>query len=107
MLVKNNKINNIKVRNVSLFKSLSPQKVQHSDGYIVQVENRNVVGYFDSQYRALVEVDFDEKVGVYKNTLKIMRLNGDIIDLSPVEVEVFLQRMVEGIRAMGSSVEVC
>lgn len=97
----------LSLEGTNMFKSLSPQNVQHSDGYIVQVENRNAVGYFDSQYRALVEVDFGEKVGVYKDTLKIMKLNGGFIDLSPVEAEVFLQRMVEGIMAMGSGVEVC
>ena len=90
-----------------MFRILSPQKVQHPDGYIVQIENRYAAGYFDSDYRASIELDFGENVGVYRDTIKIFKLNNDLVELSLVEVEVIFQRIVDGIKAMGSDVEIC
>lgn len=88
-----------------MFKKISPQKVQHSDGYTVQVADRYTVEYFDEHCRARIEVDFGESVGVYFRTLLVKDNNGAELNLSLSESDIIFDRIVAGIKAMGSSVE--
>jgi len=44
-------------------------KVKHSDGYLVQVANRQCVEYVEPHRKAMIEVDFGNSVGVYMETL--------------------------------------
>jgi hypothetical protein len=48
-----------------MFTKLAPQKVKHSDGYLVQVANRQCVEYVEPHRKAMIEVDFGNSVGVY------------------------------------------
>jgi hypothetical protein len=38
-------------------------KVKHSDGYLVQVANRQCVEYVEPHRKAMIEVDFGNSVG--------------------------------------------
>jgi hypothetical protein len=81
-----------------MFRKLAPQKVQHSDGYVVQVADRTHVEYIDGVKRAVVEVEFAPIVGVYRSTLEIFneaRTTSDVV----------LGRIVAGLEAMGCEVE--
>jgi hypothetical protein len=84
-----------------MFKKLSPQKVQHDSGYIVQVASRTSVEYLDANRKATVDVDFAASIGIYRKTLRgWLGMNDD--DKNEV-----LNRIVAGLKAMGSDVELC
>lgn len=90
-----------------MFKKITPQKVESSDGYVVQVANRNHVEYLENARKADVEVDFGITVGVYSETLRGWL---DVSGQSPItasEKRVILSRIVAGLEAMGSKVELC
>src|SRR5882672_11983209 len=63
------------VRNLAIGMPLLPLrqpghgKVKHSDGYLVQVANRQCVEYVEPHRKAMIEVDFGNSVGVYIETL--------------------------------------
>jgi hypothetical protein len=87
-----------------MFTKLSPQKVKHSDGYIVQVANRFAVEYLSENITASVSVDFGMDVGVYCNTLRDLKAGGII---SGDEGELVISRIIAGLEAMGCKVERC
>jgi uncharacterized protein YciU (UPF0263 family) len=90
-----------------MFKKINPQKVESSDGYTVQVADRNHVEYLETARKADVEVDFGITVGVYARTLRGWM---DGSGLSPIKVSekaLVLKRIVAGLEAMGSKVELC
>jgi hypothetical protein len=88
-----------------MFLKISPQKVKHSDGYIVQVADRYTVEYLDENYQARIDVDFGVDVGVYLHSLVVKDRSGAEINLGTVECDKVYERIVSGIEAMGSQVE--
>ncbi|MGH8020917.1 MAG: hypothetical protein ACREIA_22065 [Opitutaceae bacterium] len=91
-----------------MFKRISPQKVQHSTGYFVQVLDRETIEYIDGGTHVTVQVDFGPTVGVYKQTLrKLERDGGQSGLLSEDDRERFFGRIVDGLNAMGCAVEIC
>lgn len=88
-----------------MFRKISLQKVQHSDGYIVQVADRYAVEYLDEICQARIAVDFGADAGVYLRTLVVKDKSGAEIHLGSVECGRIIERIVSGIEAMGSSVE--
>ena len=90
-----------------MFQIISPQKVQHSDGYIVQVADRYALEYLDKNYQARVEVDFGTNVGVYRDSLHILTMDGGAVQIDTVERETIFRRIISGIEAMGNKVEIC
>jgi len=91
----------------NVFKKLGPQKVQHVDGYIVQIADRSTVEYIEGKRLASIEVDFASVTGVYKKTLRGCGSSENADQMGHEEGEVVLQRIIAGIRAMGCNVEVC
>jgi hypothetical protein len=90
-----------------MFTRLAPQKVRHSSGYVVQVADRESVEYLESDRRAVVAVDFGTTVGVYANTLSEWITptgKGQMVTSERAEI---VQRIVAGLEAMGSAVQVC
>lgn len=83
-----------------MFLKLAPQKVQHSDGYIVQVTDRFHVEYMEGARRAIIEVDFASITGVYRDTLQMW-------SQAETERALVLSRIVGGLEAMGCKVEIC
>lgn len=89
-----------------MFKRISPQKVEHSTGYVVQILDRETIEYIDGDTRFTVHVDFGSTVGVYKQTLRKLEHNGQSGLLSEDDRERFFGRIVDALSAMGCSVEV-
>lgn len=90
-----------------MYRKLAPQKVEHSDGYIVQVADRSSVEYVEGTRRAVIEVEFAELTGVSRDTLRGWFESGADRDMSSEERVTVLERMVTGLEAMGCSVELC
>ncbi len=90
-----------------MFNKLGPQKVQHADGYIVQVADRSTVEYLEGNRKAVVEVDFAALTGVYQNSLRGWLGTGIEGEMSLDERVIVLERILAGLKAMGCSVEVC
>ncbi len=90
-----------------MFTRISPQKVQHSTGYLVQVLDRGTIEYVEGGTHATVQVDFGTTVGVYKQTLQKLEREGQGGWLSEAEREGVFGRIVDGLKAMGCVVEVC
>lgn len=81
------------------FRRLSPQKVVHSLGYIVQVYDRTTVEYFDQDTRALVEVDFGSSVGIYIKSIRVF--NDSQKTFNSREKRLILDRIAAGLEEMG------
>jgi hypothetical protein len=90
-----------------MFTKLAPQKVRHSNGYVVQVANRESVEYLEAGRRAVVGVDFAATVGVYAKTLKEWITPEGKMEMTDLDQAEILRRIVAGLEAMGSTVEVC
>ena len=84
-----------------MFTKITPQKVQHSDGYRVQVADRYAVEF----YHARIDVEFGSSVAVYLRSLIVKNLAGAVINLNLPEIEKILERIITGIEAMGCIVE--
>ena len=89
-----------------MFTQIAPQKVRHSSGYIVQIGSRHAVEYYDARCKASVEVEFGKPNAVYASTLTAGCLSGSPLNLLDTEKAEIIQRIVEGLRAMGSSAEI-
>jgi hypothetical protein len=70
-----------------MFTRLAPQKVKHSDGYVVQVANRECVEYIEPHRKAMIEVGFGNSVGVYIETLNGWLSDAGISPMSPSDRE--------------------
>jgi hypothetical protein len=86
---------------------ISPQKVKSSNGYIVQVANRYTVEYLDDHYTVTIKVDFGVTIGLDKNTLVARNKSNFEVILNQTQYQQILDRLVKGLEAMGSQVEIC
>ena len=90
-----------------MFKKITPQKVQHSDGYIVQIADRSSVEYLENNHKAKIEVDFAVLTGVYQDTLSgWIKSSGYEQKMNQTEHDNVLRRIVEGLKFMGCSIEI-
>jgi|GraSoi2013_100cm_1033763.scaffolds.fasta_scaffold33899_2 hypothetical protein len=76
-------------------------KVKHSDGYLVQVANRQCVEYVEPHRKAMIEVDFGNSVGVYIETLNGWLSEAGISPMSATDRERVISGIVAGLEAMG------
>src|SRR4030081_2065157 len=76
-------------------------KVKHSDGYLVQVANRQCVEYVEPHRKAMIEVDFGNSVGVYIETLNGWLSEAGISPISATDRERVISGIVAGLEAMG------
>jgi hypothetical protein len=76
-------------------------KVKHSDGYLVQVANRQGVEYVEPHRKAMIEVDFGNSVGVYIETLNGWLSEAGISPMSATDRERVISGIVAGLDAMG------
>jgi len=90
-----------------MFRKISPQKVQHATGYVIQVANRNSVEYLDGEFRAVIEVDFGVVVSVFQDSIQVFASNGKIISPDASQKADLLSKVVAGLQAMGSNVDLC
>jgi hypothetical protein len=89
---------------IEMLTKLTPQKVQSSSGYIVQVADRFFVEYIENEKKAKVEVDFAPVVGIYESSLSTWE---DGSPLSKKKEKIILNRIAEALKFMGSKVEFC
>src|SRR5260370_21780411 len=79
---------------------------KHSDGYLVQVANRQCVEYVEPHRKAMIEVDFGNSVGVYIETLNGWLSEAGVSPMSATDRERVISGIVVGLEAMGT-VELC
>ena len=87
-----------------MFKSLSPQKVIHSSGYLVQVYDRYHVEYEEGSKKAKVEVDFGPVVGIFKASLIRWENGQPMIEIDKSKI---IDRVSKALNFMGSKTEIC
>ena len=87
-----------------MFSSLSPQKVRHSSGYLVQVCDRYHVEYIEGSRKVKIEVDFGTTVGIYKSSLSKW---SDGQSISTTDKSTILHRVSDALNFMGSKTEIC
>ena len=87
--------------------SLPPQRARHEDGSIVQVADSYSVEYIEVGHSASVQVDFGTDVGIFADTLSEWRVGGKGVSVAISDRSRTVDRIAEGLRAMGSSVEIC
>src|ERR1700736_6700811 len=78
-------------------------KVKHSDGYLVQVANRQCVEYVEPHRKAMIEVDFGNSVGVYIETLNGWLSESGISRMSATDRERVISGIVVGLEAWARS----
>jgi hypothetical protein len=76
-------------------------KVKHSDGYLVQVANRQCVEYVEPHRKVMIEVDFGNSFGVYIETLNGWLSAAGISPMSATDRERVISGIVAGLEAMG------
>jgi hypothetical protein len=86
------------------FKLVRPQRAVHEDGYEVSVADRFHVDYKDPTLSAQVEVDFGELVIVFRSTLRVKYESA--ASASQGAFPDVVGRIAEGLRAMGTEVEI-
>jgi hypothetical protein len=89
-----------------MLKKIILQKIQHSDGYVVQVLDRYIVEYFDKSFQAHVKVDFGTNVGVYRDSLNISTIDGREVKLGSAKSKEIFERIISDIEAMGRKMEI-
>lgn len=90
-----------------MFTKLAPQSVQSSEGFIVQSFDRYHIEYIAKDIRGMVEVDNGRSTGIYKDTLKLMALDGSEVFHSEENKKEIISRIAAGLEAMGCEVEIC
>jgi hypothetical protein len=89
-----------------MFLRIAPQKVQSSDGYIVQVLDRYHVEYIAANRHAVIEVDFGVKwIGIFQSTLKITnKLHAS--QITSDDEQKILERIFLGVEVLGDGMQV-
>lgn len=91
-----------------MFTRLSPQKVRHNSGYIVQTGGRYSLQYLDEDMAAEVLADFAPTTGIYPDSLTI-RDNKDSPPRSPntEERNMIMGRIEAALQFLGEQYEIC
>jgi hypothetical protein len=89
------------------FTLLSSQRVRHKDGYIIEIVDRETVHYIEPNRRASVYVDFATLTGIYRDTLSPWRTADGTTQMNAQDRRIVLERVADGLRAMGLDVEIC
>ena len=91
-----------------MFTRLTPQKVQHSSGYIVQTGSRYSLQYVDGDIIAQVQADFARITGPYPDSMTI-RVKNDAATrpASPQEKALIMSRIESALKFLGEEYEIC
>jgi hypothetical protein len=88
-----------------VFRLLAPQKAQDDSGAIVQVAGRDRVELLDPDGTvASIEVEFGPVTALYADSLEVHSRGPEPVD--PDRRVRMLERMLEGLQAMGGTYEV-
>jgi hypothetical protein len=91
-----------------MFTKLSPQKVQHSSGYIVQTGGRYSLEYLDGQLLAEVQADFAPLTGLYPDSLMVRdQKDGEPRPPTSEERNTIMSRIEAALQFLGEKYEIC
>lgn len=89
------------------FHAITPQKVQHASGYIVQVADRYSVDCIEAGLTWRITVDFGQSVGLYKQSIRCFDAAGKAVLFDSAAADAAAQKIAQGLQAMGSKTEWC
>ena len=89
-----------------MYTLLSPQKARNEKGAFVQVADRHTVEYVEHNRKAIVEVEFGRPISIYAATLSDWIYDAGHRSMEPTEAAEVVSQMEEGLKAMGSAVEI-
>lgn len=91
----------------NMFKQITPQRAQHSSGFIVQIGGRDSIQYLEQGLLAEVRSDLtDEIVPIYANTLAVNKAGNVPSGLTQVRAEQIIERIKSGLDCLGVKYEV-
>lgn len=91
-----------------MFNRITPQKVQHHSGYIVQTGSRYSLQYIDGDLSAEVEADFAPVIGLYPNSMTIRCANGSPARTATKEEQELIMNRIEcALKFLGEKYELC
>ncbi len=89
-----------------MFTQLTPQKIQHDSGYIVQTGGRFSLQYLNRDFIADIKVDFGTVTGLYPDSMTV-RKNGITIAPTAQEHEMILGHIIEALGYWNMKYEIC
>lgn len=91
-----------------MFTRLTPQKVQHRSGYIVQTGSRHSLQYLDGDTTAEIEADFASVTGIYPDSMTIrLRNEPKARPASSEEKALIMERIESALKFLGEKYEFC
>ncbi len=91
-----------------MFTQLTPQKVQHSSGYIVQTGGRDSLQYLVGDTGAEVEADFASVTGIYPDSMTIrVKNDASARPATPQEKSLIMGRIESALKYLGEKYELC
>jgi hypothetical protein len=87
-----------------MFKKLTPQRVQHSSGYIVQTGSRDSLQYVNGDLIAEVKADFGQVTTIYPNSLVLRKKEMEVLP-SIEEQELILRCITAALDFLGEKYE--
>ena len=91
-----------------MFTRLTPQRVRHSSGYIVQTGSRYSLQYLEGDTVAEVEADFAPVTGLYPDSMTIRAKNDAATrPATPEEKELIISRIESALKFLGEKYERC
>ncbi len=91
-----------------MFTKITPQKVQHTTGFIVQVADRQTVEYLEKGRSASVEVYSAVSTVSCGATLSGLKTEHGVDLMDNKDRPIVLEKIADGLRAMGiEKVEIC
>jgi hypothetical protein len=94
-----------------MFILIAPQRARHTDGCLVQIANRNLVECIDGENRTTIYAEFvDGPDGIGTSAILYLRTlqmtgGGSRKDESPAQQAIMLDRIVQGLSALGVGAE--
>jgi len=89
-----------------MFTKLTPQRIKHDSGYIVQTGGRFSLQYMEGDLVAEIKADFATVTGLYPDSLAIRRGSTPEIPTDQMR-ELILTRIIEGLKFWNMKYEIC
>ncbi|MES2641874.1 MAG: hypothetical protein V4850_20460 [Myxococcota bacterium] len=90
-----------------MFTLIRPQLAQHDSGYFVTTRDRHSVLLMEADGSSVVaEAEYGPRDSVYTSTIVKHDAQGRTLAMSDAERDSAAERMAEGLRAMGATVDV-
>lgn len=87
-----------------MFTKLTPQKVQHSSGYIVQTGSRESLQYINGNVLAEIKAEFGDVTTLYQKSIRIQKGGTEFLP-SIEDQELILKRITDALGFLGEKYE--